>query len=147
MSPTSYHCSTPQYIITKSFPTKGVMSPTSAENRQALLASIFEHPRKTCQIKDLTFFGTTTAPPRSIIVGANLTYKTQLPKERSIFLMLPKIKSEDWRTMWGNSAKAEPKTEVSKCLILPSSVSCLPSYKIKLVSLPVIKSWQHATGS
>jgi hypothetical protein len=42
------------------------MSPTSAENQQALLASIFEHPRKTSQIKDLTFFGTTTAPPRNI---------------------------------------------------------------------------------
>jgi hypothetical protein len=45
---------------------------------QAKLAD-FRASSKNQQIKNLRFFGTTTAPPRNI-VGANLIQCTQLPK-------------------------------------------------------------------
>ena len=90
MSPTSYHCSTPQYVFKKTFRTSvrqsADMSPTSAENQQALLALIFEHPRKTSQIKDLRFSGLPLLHP-AICFGCKFNITHSISKIYPIYYL------------------------------------------------------------
>jgi len=55
---------------------------------QNFVLLIFVHPRKTYQIKDLMFYGTTTAPPRNIFSKC-----LSIPLISSLFQRVPKIQN------------------------------------------------------